>query len=205
MANKAVTAIGIGGFGVILLWSGITNTGLLMTIRSLIQGTQPVPGAPQASGRQPGATGTPSAYTFGPSAGGGNSAIAQEALTLDGMPYVWGGTEPPPAYGGNGHGMDCYGLLNWVLRKLGYNLYPGNAHPGYLEYLAWGGATKVSSPQAGDLIIWPTHSGIAISPTQMISAENPQAGTRVDTFAGGGPTLPEPMTILRVNNPALVA
>jgi len=89
---------------------------------------------------------------------------------------------------------------------MGYNL-PNNTHSGYLEFLAWSGATRVSkdSVQAGDLIIWPTHSGIAINSTQMVSAENPSQGVKVNTFAAGGPLAPEPMTVLRVTGGVVTA
>lgn len=203
MASKAATALGVAGFGVILLWSGVTNTGLLLTFRSLIQGTQPVPGAPMTPSTQT-TNATPSAFMT--SNGGGNAAIANRGLYYLGGPYIWGGVEPPPQWGGNGKGMDCYGLLTRTLRDLGYQIYPGNAHPGYLEYLAWNGATKVPGPPLpGDLILWPSHSGIAVSSTEMVSAENSRAGIRVDTFANGGPGVPEPMTILRVNGQTIGA
>lgn len=195
--NKTASAIGITGLGFLILWSGITNAGVLSTAQSLFMGHAPVPGTPQArifSGAS--ATGI-SLNTGNAPTGSGNTSIAQTAMQYDGQPYWWGGSTPT---GVGGKGFDCYGLLTWVLHHdLGYNL-PNNTHSGYWEFLAWTGAHSInkSQVQAGDLILWPTHSGIAVSSTQMISAMNPSRGTGVDTFDGGGPLLPEPMTVLRV-------
>ena len=188
-----------------LVWSGVTNAGVLSTVQSLVGGQKPIPGQPQASilkGKNVGLTNA--GFSTGVGGGSGNSRIADEAQRLVGDVYTWGGSQPSEDYGGpkgRKEGCDCYGLLTWVLHsRLGYNL-PNNTHSGYLEFLAWSGASRVSSKdiQAGDLIIWPTHSGIAINSTQMVSAENPRDGVKVNTFNGGGPLAPEPMTVLRVN------
>lgn len=203
--NKTASALVFTGLGGLLIWSGITNAGVLSTVQSLVGGQKPIPGQPQASilgGKNVTLTGA--ATSFGTVGSNGNSAIANEALRLVGDVYTWGGSEPSEKYGGpegRKDGLDCYGLLTWVLhRRLGYNL-PNNTHSGYLEFLAWSGAKVVSKSdiQAGDLIIWPTHSGIAINSTQMVSAENPRNGVKVNTFEGGGPLAPEPMTVLRVS------
>lgn len=213
MASKVAGAIGITGLGLLVLWSGITNAGIVASVQSLARGVAPTPGTPQIpflkaarvnAGNAAFMTGgTGSGGTTGGVAGGsGNSAIANAALKYQGYRYVWGGSDPNPTSAGGDGGFDCYGLLTYVLHHdLGYNL-PNNHHSGYFEFLSWGGAQPVDLSkeqiQAGDLIIWPTHSGIAISGTEMISAENPGAGVKVDTFSGGGPLMPEPMTVLRV-------
>lgn len=109
------------------------------------------------------------------------------------VPYVWGG--------GNPSGWDCSGCVNWVLgHDLGLTLpgglknFDGSFHgPVVLDYVAWGGAVTVPSPQAGDLCIWPEvggaggHIGIAISTTRMCSALDPALGTAVTPIAGVGP------------------
>ena len=193
--NKTATAIGVTGLGFLILWSGITNAGVLSTAQSLFMGHAPIPGMPQAKVFGGATTNISLTTPTGPAVGG----IAGTALQYQGTPYVWGGHDPS--------GWDCYGFLTYVLHHdLGYNL-PNNTHSGYLEFLAWSGAQAipVKDVQAGDLIIWPTHSGIAVSPTEMISAENPSKGTRIDTFTNGGPIAPEPMTVLRVKGNAMVA
>ena len=202
---KAVSAVGITGLGLIVLWSGITNAGILNTLQSLIQGQKPVPGSPQAPanislfgmGSANKASYTAPGGGTSPSGTGTGSAIVNAATPYAGGVYWWGGTVPSQD---GGRGVDCYGLLTYVLHtKLGYNL-PNNSHSGYLEFLAWKGAYVVprSQIQPGDLIIWPSHSGISLGGDQMISAENPRAGVQINTIEGGGPLIPEPLTILRV-------
>lgn len=194
MANRTATGVFMIGVGGLILWSGITNAGVVASVQSLIHGVAPTPGTPQVPFFKGGGNGaTQTAYSPGTtSTAGGNNSVASAAVKYVGTPYIWGGHDPS--------GWDCYGFLTYVLHHdLGYNL-PNNTHSGYLEFLAWGGASTVDSSQiqAGDLILWPTHSGIAVSGTEMISAENPSKGTRIDTFANGGPLAPEPMTVKRV-------
>lgn len=207
MASKTAGAIGITGLGLLILWSGITNAGILASVQSLARGVAPTPGTPQVpflkaaqANPQNVAFSIPGVNGGTVTGGSGNSAIASTALEYQGYTYIWGGSDPRPVAQGGDGGVDCYGLLTYVLHgRLGYNL-PNNHHSGYLEFLSWGGAYRVdaSQIQAGDLIIWPTHAGIAVSGTEMISAENPSKGVRVDTFQNGGPLAPEPMTVLRV-------
>lgn len=209
--NKTASAIGLAGLGYVVLWSGVTNAGVLASVQSLFAGTRPIPGTPTPSVFKsvPGASNA-SFSTSGPMAGGSGSgsSIANAALKYQGYPYVWGG-RTPGVFTGNGWsgGWDCYGFTTYVLHHdLGYNL-PNNNYSGYIEMLSWGGATKISASQiqAGDILLWPTHTGIAISSTEMISAENPSAGTKIDTFQGGGPLAPEPLTVIRVNGSVMVA
>lgn len=205
--NKTASALGFAGLGFLLIWSGVTNAGVLSTVQSLVAGSKPIPGQPQPSLFKGGSGVSGASLTLGGTvpagSGGGNTAIAQGALKYVGDRYVWGGHGPVTlSNGSTEYQFDCYGLLTYVLHHdLGYNL-PNNTHSGYLEFMAWNGAYRVSASQiqAGDLIIWPTHSGIAISSTEMVSAENPSQGVKVNTFTGGGPLAPEPMTVLRVGS-----
>lgn len=210
--NKAATAVVTTGLGFLILWSGITNAGVLSSLQSLVTGHAPIPGTPTPSifgGSN--TTATPSAFITGntPVVGGGTAtgnAIAQAALKYQGAPYYWGGKTPGGTFG-PGPGWDCYGFTTYLLHHdLGYNL-PNNTYSGFLEMLAWTGATTIpnSQVQAGDLVIWQTHIGVAISSTEMISAENAGAGTKIDTFKNGGPILPEVMIVRRVNGTTMVA
>lgn len=194
--NKLATAIGTTGLGVILVWSGVTNAGLLSTVQHILMGTKPIPGQPQSLGPININAGSLINYqTPSPSTGNGSatgSAIADAAMKYQGYPYVWGGREPS--------GWDCYGFLTYVLHHdLGYNL-PNNTYMGYLEFLSWGQKQRIDEAQvqAGDIVIWPTHCGIAINSTEMISAENPSAGTKVAKFREGGPLAPEPISFYRI-------
>jgi cell wall-associated NlpC family hydrolase len=197
--NKLATAIGTTGLGFMLIWSGVTNAGVLSTVQHLFMGVAPIPGQPQSLPKFNVNVGTLASYQTQQSGGtSSGSTIADAAMRHQNVPYVWGGKDLK--------GWDCYGMLTYVLHSdLGYNL-PNNTYTGYLEFLSWGGKYQISESevQAGDIVIWPTHCGIAISPTQMISAENETAGTRVTGFREGGPLVPEPMTFYRIKG-ALIA
>lgn len=196
--NKIATAIGTTGIGVVLIWSGVTNAGVLSTVQHLFMGVKPIPGQPQTLGKFNVTAGSLVNYQSLPpsndTGGGGatGSAIANAAMKYQGYPYVWGGKTPS--------GWDCYGFLTYVLHHdLGYDL-PNNTYTGYLEFLSWGQKYQIdeSQVQAGDIVIWPTHCGIAINSTEMISAENPSAGTKVAKFREGGPLTPEPISFYRI-------
>jgi len=201
--NKTAVAIGTTGLGFMLIWSGVTNAGVLSTVQHLTMGVAPIPGQPQSlpqfNATVGSAVNTP--LTTEPNTGTGTatgSTIANAALKYQGYPYVWGGKTPS--------GWDCYGFLTYVLHHdLGYNL-PNNTYMGYLEFLSWGQKYQIDEAQVqpGDIVIWPTHCGIAVSSTTMISAENPSAGTKVATFREGGPLTPEPMSFYRIKG-SLVA
>lgn len=135
----------------------------------------------------------------GTSAVGGDS-IASVALSYQGKPYKWGGYLPS--------GWDCSGFVNYVLgNNFGITLpggyrYSGKAHgPVTGQYLVWTGASSVKEPVAGDLCCWPTHIGIAISSTQMVSALDPKYGTRLSPFSWG--PAGEPLTFRRISGATL--
>jgi cell wall-associated NlpC family hydrolase len=126
------------------------------------------------------------------------SAIASMFLRYQGTPYLWGGYLPST-------GWDCSGAVNYVLGNLlkmklpGNVSYTGRSHgPIAAQYKAWTGATTVTSPAAGDLCCWVTHVGVYIGSGQMISALDPQYGTKVTPVAGNGPP-GEPLSYRRIS------
>lgn len=116
--------------------------------------------------------------------------IATDALAYQGAGYSLGGA---PA---NGIGdWDCSSFANWVIgHDLGLAIplysagdYTGQSHgPTTLMWLAWTGCVNVSRSEvgAGDLCVWQTHMGIAISDSRMISAQNASNGTQVSGIDG---------------------
>lgn len=168
------TAVGLATAGGLLLYSGIKGVSVPDALRAVLAtGTLPAGGAAGPAGG-PGAA---PARSPGASTG---SAIADAFLAYVGkVPYRWGGADPA--------GWDCSGAATWVLHHdLGYDL-PSNTHTVCLQFYGWSGAVKVASPQPGDLVVWPTHMGVAISATQMVSALNPSRGTVVTTFSDAVP------------------
>lgn len=113
--------------------------------------------------------------------------VAADALRYVGRRYVRGG-------------WDCSGMVNHVL-----SADLGMAIPGYRpgqfqgppphgpvvsDYLRWDGAQTIGGPPLpGDLCVFgpDTHIGIAVTGTTMVSALNPELGTRVTGIAGTAP------------------
>jgi len=124
------------------------------------------------------------------------SAIADAALKYVGAGYVWGGPADRP---GN---WDCSSFTSYVLGhdlgmalpgggKFGDPGYPPHAHgPTTLQYLLWGTPLNLDQVRAGDLIVSSEHIGIAISGTQMVSAQDPALGTGIGGFPAGFPAGP---------------
>jgi hypothetical protein len=139
-------------------------------------------------------------------------AVAIAALKYQGAGYVWAG---PGAPVGN---WDCSSFVSKVLGEdLGLPLpggghfgdlgYPPHAHgPGSTAYMLYGTGIDQSQVQAGDLIVSVEHIGIAISPTQMISAQQPSTGTAVSSFPAGfpgGPPVYRRVPVSAAPSPAL--
>jgi cell wall-associated NlpC family hydrolase len=180
----ALAAVGAGS---ILIWSGIKGWSVLGTIGDVISGKAPNqeavyslsdPGAPTNDALVGGATG---------------SAISDDALKYQGHAYNYGG-----APGTNGESpWDCSSFCNWVVGHdmhmaiPGYSpgQYNGSVHgPPTGSWGIWPGLRRLSRSdvQAGDLIVWAGHMGIAISNSHMVSALDPKHGTEVTPIDGYG-------------------
>ncbi|MEE6453083.1 NlpC/P60 family protein [Gottfriedia acidiceleris] len=97
----------------------------------------------------------------GPAATG--NSLVDYALQFQGVPYVFGGTSPS--------GFDCSGFIWYVYSHNGYGISRGNVKT------YWSNATKISSPQPGDLVFLqntyingPSHMGIYIGGNKMVHA-----------------------------------
>lgn len=136
--------------------STASNSSASTTTNTAASSSQAVSQAPTASTSTATATTTASAST---------SAITSYALTLLGVPYVWGGTTPS--------GFDCSGLVQYVYSHFGINL-------GRTTYTQQYAGTKISvaSAQAGDLYFWGSygsayHVAIALGGGQYVMAPAP--------------------------------
>lgn len=134
-------------------------------------------------------------------AAGGTAAIAADALQYQGAGYVFGGRADRV---GN---WDCSSFLTYVLchdmglsvlgGKWGSPGFPPNAHgPTAVQYKMYG--TGVSSPQAGDIVAWNTHCGIALDANRIISARTPSEGTGISTISGTSKSINETPVFRRV-------
>lgn len=84
---------------------------------------------------------------------GDSSSLLAYAKSMQGVPYVWGGT--------SANGVDCSGYIYHVFKKFGHNISRQSV-AGY-----WSSLPQTSSPQPGDLIYFkdtykagPSHMGI---------------------------------------------
>ncbi|MDH4424085.1 MULTISPECIES: SH3 domain-containing protein [Bacillus] len=84
---------------------------------------------------------------------GDSSSLLAYAKSMQGVPYVWGGT--------SANGVDCSGYIYHVFKKFGHNISRQSV-AGY-----WSSLQKTSNPQPGDLIYFkdtyksgPSHMGI---------------------------------------------
>lgn len=187
-------AIAATASGALLIWSGLKGRSVTTSLKSLISGQAPS-GVVAHGISLVDYTGTDSGSTVTSSGNPvSDSGIANDALSFRGAGYVWGGAP------GRGRGnWDCSSFVNWVVGhdlKMaipGYKAgsYTGSVHgPTTLQWRFFGHPVKRADVQAGDIVVWLTHMGIAIGSNSMISAENPSQGTQVaaiDGFIRGEP------------------
>ena len=178
----ALTSVAAGS---ILVWSGIKGWNVTKTVGELITGTKP-------SGSEQYVLTNASGASSG--SGGGaipsNSAIANDAQKYIGHAYTYGGA---PGKDGKSN-WDCSSFVNWVV---GHDLhgsipgypngsYDGSAHgPPTGSWAIWPGMQHLNANQvqAGDILVWNGHMGIAVSSSQCVSALNSQLGTRITSIA----------------------
>lgn len=112
-------------------------------------------------------TAAPATTTAAPASAGSSSAVAT-ALSMVGVPYVWGGTTPA--------GFDCSGLVQYAY-GLSQRTTTEQATIGAHHY-------DVTNAPAGALVFWgsdsaPYHVGISLGNGQYVAA--PQPGQSVKT------------------------
>lgn len=184
MDNKGI-GIATVAAGSIFAYAGIRGYSPLKAIQNILVGQ------PANAGQSVGLLGAN---------GGGNggtpstdSELANIAIADIGHPYIYGG-----APGADGkHGWDCSSACNWWIGKKAGRSIPGQANGSYEglqhgpptgAWLLWGGVATIkrSAVQAGDVMVWQTHMGIAISNSEMVSAIDEQKGTQRGPIAGPG-------------------
>lgn len=184
--GRALTSVSVG---LLFVWSGIKGWSMLGTLTDIVLGKKPTQEsiAPlvnvSTSDSQSGQSG------FGVS----SNAIAATAMQYQGHAYSYGGAPGPDG----SRPWDCSSFVNFIMAvKLrmaipgnAVGVYNGNSHgPTTGMWGIWNGLSHVerAAVQAGDIIVWTDHMGIAISNSQMISALNEQQGTKVTPIEGYG-------------------
>lgn len=106
----------------------------------------------------------------------GTSAIVDRALSLQGTPYVFGGT--------TGRGFDCSGFTKYVFASSGISL----PRTSYAQFSS-GAAVSKNDLQPGDLVFFSTyakgasHVGIYMGGGRFVQASNPGSGVKVSSLS----------------------
>jgi len=139
----------------------------------------------------------------GAAAAAGANSIATDAQQYVGTGYVWGGNASKVG------DWDCSSFVSYVLgHDLGMALpggrwgdpgFPPNAHgPTTGSYALYGTPINAADVQAGDLVVWSSHMGIATDGQHVVSARDEKEGVGVDTIAGTTSSLGETVRYRRV-------
>lgn len=99
------------------------------------------------------------------------AGAVRNALSQQGVPYVWGGTTP-------GQGLDCSGLTQWAYRDAGVEI------PRLAQEQGVGVQVSAQDLLPGDLLVWDGHVAMYIGNDQIVEAGDPVAvsGLRTDNM-----------------------
>lgn len=106
------------------------------------------------------------------------NAVAQQALSYRGMPYISGASSP-------NRGFDCSGLVYFLLRSRGYN--PPRTAAGFASY---GKPVAKKDLKPGDLVLFAntykrgvSHIGVYVGNNNFVHAANRRTGVKTDSLS----------------------
>lgn len=100
------------------------------------------------------------------------SSVIDTALSLQGIPYVWGGASPAT-------GFDCSGFVMYVFGLHGIRLPHSDS-----GQAAAGTPISQAQAQPGDLVHWPGHIGIYLGNGKVIHAPKPGDVVKISNLWG---------------------
>lgn len=185
-------ALTVTGVGLLFVWSGIKGWSVLGTLGDLVTGKKPNQSVSYPLQIAPKGSSNGSIASTA-----GATGIAAIALAYQGHAYKYGGA---PGTDGS-KPWDCSSFVNYVVGVKAGLAIPGNGPGKYTgtthgpptgAWAAWSGmdTVKRTDVQAGDILLWLGHMGIATGHDSMISALNPRIGTKtqqIDSGVGRGP------------------
>ena len=191
-------ALAATGLGVLFVWSGVRGWSVLGTIGDIVTGK--APSQPVLYPLQIKAPGN----AVGNAASIGATAIGQSVLASMGMEYIGHAYRFGGAPGRNAENpWDCSSFVNFIVGVRAGKAIPGNGAGRYKGtshgpptgmWAAWSGmdTVKRSQVQAGDIVVWLGHMGLAINGNEVVNALNPRDKTKVsniDHGVGRGPVV----------------
>lgn len=203
MSSPGVSGLGlvVSLSGVLFVYSGVKDVGLVDSLRSLARGAGlPAGTGPKVTTVSFTGAGDPPAGAGGTQttgdpafAGGAHPEVAEAAARYLGVPYVWGGKSPT--------GLDCSGLVYRAILDATGQKAPLSS----TGQSVWNGFARIDRAQvgAGDVCWWPGHVVVATSNTDCISAPRPGKTVRREAIRGAGPVgTGEPARCLRLKTGA---
>jgi cell wall-associated NlpC family hydrolase len=188
-AGISAAAVALAGAAAVTVYAGVKGVSAGSGLRAILSGHQLPPGQDLVTVQSVGAAASGTLAAPSSPLSGVNSPIAATAQRYvgTGAVYRWAG--------GNPHGWDCSGFVNWVLcHDLGMAIpgfrggtFTGRAHgPTTAIWAIWPGVQRIGRADlaAGDLAIWPAqHMAIALSNDRMVGAPGPN-GTPAPVDSG---------------------
>jgi cell wall-associated NlpC family hydrolase len=182
----ALAAVGTGS---IFLWSGVKGWNASRIFAEVISGQ--VPKGSNVNLLTTGDSSSSSVSSGSPIAT--SNALANDAQKYQGHAYSYGGA---PGKDGKSP-WDCSSFINWVVGHDGRRSIPGYPNGSYDgsshgpptgSWGIWPGLQHIQKAQlqAGDIVVWVGHMGMALGPDTMISALSSRSGTKITPIAGYG-------------------
>jgi cell wall-associated NlpC family hydrolase len=183
--NAGISGVGVAAAttGALLMYAGIRDVSVLDTLREVTGGKLPEgnraregqPSAAASAARAAlagGASGGTSGGVIPAVTGGSLPELANAALRYRGVPYRFGGNTPS--------GLDCSGLVQLSFADIGIQA-PRTTY----TQQPWRALRTIDASQAGagDLVYWPGHCAIVVSPGTVVHA--PRTGRTVEVVPVG--------------------
>lgn len=159
------------------------TTAPAVTTTTITQSQQPVEATTPVATRSPTPSpvvtaSSPAPTTDPPPSGSVGAELLDKALTMAGVPYVYGGDSPS--------GFDCSGLVYWSALQLGINSMPRDTYGMLAQGVASGLLVETSTPEYGDLAFFGSgHVEFYVHSGETFGAQQPGTNVGYHTYGYG--------------------